>query len=118
LNGSEIIGFPEWPVQSRRDDGGATPVARFDLVVQLQRVREGEIARIGDLAGQLAQRFGPAIAVGFLYYEILGVPPDEADCVRQAERLRHAPAAARIIIAELLAAADARRQSAAPVQRA
>jgi hypothetical protein len=111
---NEIIGFPEPCAERGGDDGPAMPVARFDLVDRLRRVRRVEIARIVDIARRLLQRFGPDVAVGFLYYEILGRPPDGADCARHADRLRRAPSAAPVIAEELLVLADTQPQSRAP----
>ena len=94
----EIVGFPE----PRRDK----PAGQFDLVDRLLRVKRVEIERIIEIADRLSQRYGPAIVVGFLYYEILGRPPDAADCARLVRRLSRAPAAVPVIVEELLARAD------------
>jgi hypothetical protein len=98
LNDSEIIGFPE-PCADR---------PRFDLLGQLQQVGEEEITRIVDIAGRLALRFAPGIAVGFLFYQILGRPPDNPECAHYEEQLRKAPSGAAVIAGELLTLRDQR----------
>jgi hypothetical protein len=60
LNAREIIGFPE-PTAERR----------FELIAELRRQRQAEIARISGIATRLAARFGAETVGGFLYYEIL-----------------------------------------------
>lgn len=98
MHADEIIGFPE--------AGAEAP--HFDLVVGLQQAREAEIFRILDIAGRIAQQFGPAIAVGFLFYEIVGQLPDDAALTRTAERLRQSPSSAAAIVEELHALRDSR----------
>jgi len=64
LNARESIGFPE-PSAERG----------FELIAELRRQRQAEIARISGIATRLAARFGAETVVGFLYYEILVRPP-------------------------------------------
>jgi hypothetical protein len=114
LNARAIVGFPERPAETPDDDGPATPLQRFDIADQLRQVRGAEIVRILDIAGGLSQRFGPDITVGFLFYEILGRPPDSAEFARQGERLRRSPSLASAIIEELLTRADAEPKNSSP----
>ena len=80
--------------------------AGIDLVDELRRVKGAEIARITEIAGRLLVQFGPVIAIGFLYYEMLGRPPDGADCASHIERLRRAPSNTPRIVEEQRALAD------------
>jgi hypothetical protein len=92
LNAREIIGFPE-PTAERG----------FELIAELRRQRQAEIARISGIATRLAARFGAETVVGFLYYEILGQPPHREDLLGYAERLDRTPSMMPIIIEELFA---------------
>jgi len=94
LNAREIIGFPE-PSAERG----------FELIAELRRQRQAEIARISGIATRLAARFGAETVVGFLYYEILGRPPHSEDLISYAERLRSVPSTAPAIVDELFALA-------------
>src|SRR5262249_12809344 len=116
LNVKGIIGFPEPLVERREEAAPAAPIARFLLGDELRRVRAAETARLAGLAGRVLDQFGPVVTVGFLYFEVLGSPADEADCATQADRLRQAPSAITAIIKELLATAESRQQSIAPVR--
>jgi hypothetical protein len=91
LNAPGIIGFPE-PCAARR----------FELIAELSRQRQAEVARITGIALRLAAGFGAETVVGFLYYEILGRPPDREDLLGYAERLKRTPSVARIIVEELV----------------
>lgn len=107
MKANEIVGF-EGPRARRRAIGGpAAPIPRFELIDQLHHVKGTEIQRIVDIACRLSQRLGPNIAVGFLYYEILGRAPDAADRVRQEDRLRRSPSTVAVIAEELRVIADA-----------
>jgi hypothetical protein len=92
LNAREIIGFPE-PSAERG----------FELIAELRRQRQAEIARISGIATRLAARFGAETVVGFLDYEILGRPPHREDLLGYAERLDRTPSMMPIIIEELFA---------------
>jgi hypothetical protein len=116
LNANEIIGFPEPQREGRRQNVPPAPIARFPLDGELRRARSAEIARLAELSGRVLERFGPVIAVGFLYYEVLGSPASEADCARQADRLREAPWTVSAIIDELLEAGGSVGQNMAPVR--
>jgi hypothetical protein len=94
VNAPEIIGFPEPSAEGR-----------FELVAELCRQRQAEIARIIGIATRLAARFGAETAVGFLYYEILGRTPDREDLLGCAERVNRTTSMVPIIVEELLAAA-------------
>src|SRR5947209_5767902 len=92
LNAPEIIGFPEpWAE------------GQFELIDELRRQRQAEIARIIGIAMRLKAQFDAETAVGFLYYEILGRRPDREDLLGYAERLNRTPPAVPIIVEELLA---------------
>jgi hypothetical protein len=95
LNNREIIGFPE-----------ATAGGGFELFAELRRQRQAEIARITEIATRLASRFDTETVVGFLYYEILGRPPDHEDLLGYAERLNRTSSMVPVIVGELLALAD------------
>ena len=86
------------------------------MITELHRVRQEELLRIGKIAAGLLVRFGPVIAVGFLYYELLGRPPNDAEASRQAHRLRRSPSTAPAIIEELLRSVDSREQVAVPAR--
>jgi hypothetical protein len=103
MDPDEIVGFPEPPNETPTGVGPASPTLLFDLGDRLQQVRRLEIARLIDIAGSLLKRFGPDIAVGYLYYEILGRPPDGAECARHEALLRRSPAAAPDLAEQLLA---------------
>lgn len=94
LNSREIIGFPE-------------PCAkgRFELIAELKRQRQAEIARLTGIATRLAARFDAETAVGFLYYEILGRPTDRENLLGYADRLHQTPSMVPIIVKQLLALA-------------
>ncbi len=94
MSAREIIGFPR-PSAERG----------FELIAELRRQRQAEIARITGIAMRLAARFGAETAVGFLYYEILGRPPDREDLPGYAERFDRTPSMVPIIVEELLALA-------------
>jgi hypothetical protein len=91
LNAPGIIGFPE-----------PCAAGRFELIAELSRQRQAEVARITGIALRLAAGFGAETVVGFLYYEILGRPPDREDLLGYAERLKRTPSMARIIVEELV----------------
>jgi hypothetical protein len=107
LNTKEIVGFPEPRADGSPDTDPAMPGARFDLVDELQQVKGAEITRITQIAERLLLQSGPVVAIGFMYCEMLGRLPDDADGARRIERLRRAPSAAPEIIEELRALADA-----------
>jgi hypothetical protein len=94
LNAPEIIGFPE-----------SSAEGEFELIGELRRPRQAEIARIDAIAKRLAARFGAETAVGFLYCEILGCLPDCEDLLGYAERLRRTPSMVPKIVEQLLALA-------------
>jgi hypothetical protein len=94
LNTREIIGFTQ-----PRAEG------RFELVDELRRERQAEIARITEVAARLICGFGAETAIGFLYYEILGHSPDREDLLGYAEGLHRTPSMVPIIVEELLALA-------------
>jgi hypothetical protein len=48
----------------------------LDVNQALRRLRLEHLARLIDKAGEIAEVFGLEIAIGFLYYEVLGRPPD------------------------------------------
>jgi glycosyltransferase involved in cell wall biosynthesis len=116
LNTDEIVGFPKPRAEKSTHQGTAMSGAGFDLVDELRRVKRAEIARITELAERLLIQFGPVIAIGFLYYEMLGRPPDGAVCVSHIERLGRAPSTAAGIVEELRALADSESRN--PVQPA
>lgn len=91
LNAPEIIGFPE-----------SCAEGRFELIAELVRPGQAEIARITGMAVRLAARFGADIAIEFLYYEIGGRPPDRGDPLGYAERFQGTPSIVPIIADELL----------------
>ncbi len=94
LKTREIIGFPEPRAEER-----------FDLIAELRRQRQAEIARLTGTATRLTDRFGAETAVGFLYYEILGRSPGREDLIGYADRLHRTPTTVPIIVEELLAIA-------------
>jgi hypothetical protein len=55
LNAPGIIGFPE-----------PCAAGRFELIAELRRQRQAEVARATGIALRLAARFGAETAVGFL----------------------------------------------------
>jgi hypothetical protein len=97
----EIVGFPKPPGDTSKD----MPPARLDLIDELERVRQAEVARITEIAEQLSRQFGFAIAAGFLHVEILGRPPQSADWTRYIEGLRRTTLTVPAIVEELLAMA-------------
>jgi hypothetical protein len=107
LNGHEIIGFAAPGAGTPPAGGAAKSPAHFDLDRRLEQARAVELTRIMALAVKLSQRFGPDVVVGFLYYEILGRPPDRRDHAERVERLRQSPSSAPAIVEELLNAAEA-----------
>jgi hypothetical protein len=114
LNAKEIVGFPERSAERSPQNDPAMSSAGFDLVDDLRRVKGAEIARLTEIAGRLLVHFGPVIAIGFLYYEMLGRPPEGGDCASHLERLRRAPSTASGIVEELRALADSESRN--PVQ--
>ncbi|MGB9645595.1 MAG: hypothetical protein WCB44_10800 [Stellaceae bacterium] len=91
MSDREIIGFPR-PSAERR----------FELIAELRRQRQAEIARITGIATRLAARFGAETAVGFLYCEILGRLPDREDLLSYAEPLHRRPSMVPIIVEQLV----------------
>jgi hypothetical protein len=114
LNAKEIVGFREPSAERSPHNSPAVSSAGFDLVDELRRVKGAEIARLTELAGRLLVQFGPIIAIGFLYYEMLGRPPEGADYATHLDRFRRAPSTAPGIVEELRALADAEPRN--PVQ--
>ena len=114
LNTDEIVGFPEPRAKTSSHHGPAISSAGFDLVDELRRVEQAEIARIAEIAERVLIQFGPVIAIGFLYYEMLGRPPDGAVCVSHIERLGRAPSTAAGIVEELRALADSESRNPVP----
>jgi glycosyltransferase involved in cell wall biosynthesis len=106
---NQIIGFQEAFFEAQVNEN-TTAGSRFDLITELYRVRQEELLRIGRIAAGLLVRFGPVIAVGFLYYELLGRRPTDAESLRQVDRLRRSPSAAPAIIEELLGSVDSGEQ--------
>jgi hypothetical protein len=94
VNAPEIIGFPEPCAEEQ-----------FELIDELWRQRQAEIARIIGIAMRLAARLGAETAVGFLYCEIFGRLPDREDLLGYAERVNRTTSMVPIIVEELLAAA-------------
>jgi hypothetical protein len=92
LNTREIIGFSQRCAERR-----------FELVAELRRQRQAEIARLTEIAARLTGWLGAETAVGFLYFEILGRSPDREDLLGYAERLHRTPSLLPIIFEELLA---------------
>jgi glycosyltransferase involved in cell wall biosynthesis len=100
-----IVGFQEAFTEAQVKE--TPPVGgHFDLINQLDHLRREEVLRIGKIAAGLLPRFGPVVVVGFLYYELLGRPPNDVESSRQAYRLRQSPSATPAIIEELLGSAD------------
>lgn len=98
LNTREIIGFPEPSAEGH-----------FELISELRRQRQAEIARITGMATRLSGRFGAETAVGFIYYEILGRAPDREDLLGYAERLYRAPSVVPLIVEQLIALAQSQQ---------
>jgi hypothetical protein len=114
LNAREIVGFPEPSAERSPHNDPARSSAGFDLVDELRRVKGAELIRITEIAGRLLVHFGPVIAIGFLYYEMLGHPPEGGDYASHLERLRRAPSTAPGIVEELRALAASEPRN--PVQ--
>ena len=114
LNTDEIVGFPEPRAESSSYHGPGMSSASFDLVDELRRVKRTEITRIREIAERLLIQFGPVIAIGFLYYEMLGRLPDDAESASHIERLRRAPSTVPGVVEELRALADSEPRN--PVQ--
>jgi hypothetical protein len=91
LNPGEIIGFP-----LARDE------RRFELIAEVHRQRQAEIARLTEIAARLTLQFGAETAVGFLYCEILGRAPEREDLLGFAERLDRTPSISPVVVEELL----------------
>jgi hypothetical protein len=87
LSAREIIGFA---------------TAGFELIAALRQQRQVEITRLTEIAARLRGRFCAETAVGFLYYEILGRPPDREDLLGYTERLHRAPSVVSVIVEELV----------------
>jgi len=98
LNTREIIGFPEPSAEGR-----------FELVAELRGQRQAEIARVTGIAMRLTSRFGAETAVGFLYYEIVGRPPDREELLDYAKHLYRTPSMVPIIVEELLVLAHSQQ---------
>ena len=116
LNTDEIVSFPEPRAGTSSHHGPAMSSVGFDLVDELRRVEQAEVARIAEIAERVLSQFGYVIAVGFLYYEMLGRPRDDAESASRIERLRRAPSTARGIAEALRALAES--ESGNPVQPA
>ena len=91
LNTGEIIGFP--PLHAK---------ARFELIAELRGQRHAEVARLTEIAVRLSARLGVETAVGFLFYEIFGRPPDRPELLDYAERLHRTSSIAPFIVEEFL----------------
>jgi hypothetical protein len=116
LNTDEIVGFPEPRAKTSSHHGPAMSSAGFDLADELRRIERAEMARITAIAERVLIQFGPFTAIGFLYYEMLGRPPDDAESASHIERLRRAPSTALGIVEALRALADSESRN--PVQPA
>ena len=92
LNAREIVGFPEMRAEGR-----------FELITEVRAQRQAEIARLMEIAARMTGRLGAETAVGFLFFEILGRPPDREDLLGYTERLDRTPSMMPIIVEELLA---------------
>ena len=82
---------------------------RFELSAELYRQRQAEIARIKAIAARLTTEFGVEVAVGFLYFEIIGQPPDRECLKAYAERLQSTPSVMPMIVEELCALAPSQQ---------
>jgi uncharacterized protein DUF4214 len=75
MDGEAIIGYFEAQAEIRRpavtERNGALHVNQA-----LCRLRLEHLARLTETAGEIAEAFSLEIAIGFLYYEVLGRPPD------------------------------------------
>jgi hypothetical protein len=92
LNTGDIIGFPPQHAE-----------ARFELIAELQWQQHAEVARLTEIAVRLLARFGAETVVGFLFYEILGRPPDHPELLDYAARLHRTSSIAPFIVEEFLA---------------
>jgi hypothetical protein len=106
----EIVGFLPFRGEATAAGGSS---ARRGFEEALQHAKNAEITRIAAVAERLLRCFGAAIAVGFLYYEILGRPPQRAECAGLAKRLERGASTTASIAAELLALARAEATRAA-----
>ena len=68
----------------------------------LAGIQHAEVARLTEIAVRLLARLGVETAVGFLFYEIFGRPPDRPELLDYAERLHRTSSIAPFIVEEFL----------------
>jgi Domain of unknown function (DUF4214) len=75
MDGQTIVGYLE---NEGRVEEPAPPAPDGVLQVNqaLRRLRLDHLARLAERARDISEMFGLEIAIGFLYYEVLGRPPD------------------------------------------
>jgi Domain of unknown function (DUF4214) len=75
MDGETIIGYLE-----NRGEAEEAAIPQPDGVLHvnqaLRRLRLDHLARLTERALDILEMFGLEIAIGFLYYEVLGRPPD------------------------------------------
>jgi len=75
MDGQTIVGYLENPVEAR-ETVVAEPNGVLHINQALRRLRFDHLARLTERAGDISELFSLEIAIGFLYYEVLGRPPD------------------------------------------
>jgi hypothetical protein len=77
MDGETIIGY----LGAQLEAPGRAVTERNELMHinrALRRLRLDHLARLTEKASEVAEAFGLEIAIGFLYYEVLGRPPDQS----------------------------------------
>jgi len=75
MDGETIIGYLENQGETAAP-GLPEPVGVLHVNQALRRLRLDHLARLTERAEEISEAYGSEIAIGFLYYEVLGRPPD------------------------------------------
>jgi hypothetical protein len=75
MDGEAIIGYLESGNQAV-EPARPEPEGVLHVNQALRRLRLDHVARLTESALEISEVFGLEIAIGFLYYEVLGRPPD------------------------------------------
>jgi len=75
MDGETIIGYLENQGETAAP-GLPEPDGVLHVNQALRRLRLDHLARLTERAEEISEAFGLEVAIGFLYYEVLGRPPD------------------------------------------
>jgi len=73
MDGQTIVGYLEGEV---REPSVTEPNSVLQINQALRRLRLDHLARLAEKARDISELFNLETVIGFLYYEVLGRPPD------------------------------------------